>query len=88
MENAKGKRIFVKGTVKRKETKQDAKGKKGVNYGKKLRRKKRFMDLLIMGIMKTSSVLVQQNKDRREPQKLKSDQAEQQWAKTIMTNNL
>lgn len=40
---------------------------------KKLRRKKRFMDLLIIGIMKTSSVLVQQNKDRREPQKLKSE---------------
>ena len=49
------------------------KEKKVLIMAKKLRRKKRFMDLLIIGIMKTSSVLVQQNKDRREPQKLKSE---------------
>lgn len=38
---------------------------------KRLQRvKKRFMDLLIIGLMKTSSVLVQQNKDRRETTKV------------------
>lgn len=51
--------------------KQDAKGRKGVNYGKKvMKSKKRFMDLLIIGLMKTSSVLAQQNKDRRETTKV------------------
>ena len=71
MEKCQEKKNFAKGTVKRKETKQDVKGIKGVNYGKKVTKdKKRFMDLLIIGLMKTSSVLVQQNKDRRETTKV------------------
>ena len=71
MEKCQGKKNFAKVTVKRKETKQDAKGRKGVNYGKKVTKgKKRFMYLLIIGLMKTLSVLAQQNKDRRETTKV------------------
>lgn len=42
MEKCQGKKNFAKGTVKRKETKQDAKGKKGVNYGKKVTKEEKI----------------------------------------------
>lgn len=70
MEKCQEKKNFAKGTVKRKENKM-SREEKVLIMAKRLQRvKKRFMDLLIIGLMKTSSVLVQQNKDRRETTKV------------------